>query len=438
MILVYSHTISNRLRYIAGFLLGDIAGCDNIRFSDSAQEAEAFTGALINYSPQSIGKGLWMQPAYLLFETGINNPDIKTDVSEELPRPFFTNRAADVPFDMFSAAFFLVSRYEEYLPSIRDNHDRFDAASGFAARCNILHKPMVDIWALQLRDRLQNMYPTLKFRSRKYSVLSTIDIDNAYAFKHKGMMRTFGALGKSLLKGDMEEFVLRLQVLTGFRADPYDTYWLLDRTHEGLNLPSMYFFLFADYGHNDKNLSTDNHRFLSLIKSIADKSAVGIHPSYASNRSVYKLEKEIKGLSSVLHREVRQSRQHYLKLNFPETYNNLLQLDIQTDYTMGYAKRIGFRAGTCTPFKFYNLDIETETALTVVPFQVMDASLMYYMKLTPAQALAEAMQLADETRAVNGTFVTLWHNETIGEYRQWQGWQGVFTGLLEYAVSLRE
>ncbi|MFN5494729.1 MAG: polysaccharide deacetylase family protein [Bacteroidota bacterium] len=437
MILIYSQHISSRLRYIAEFMLGDIAGYSEISFSSNLQEALQWPHGLINYSPQTIGKGLWMSPVALLFETGINNPEIKTDLSEKLPRPFFNNRSADIPFDMFAACFFLVSRYEEYLPSIRDKHDRFDAASSFASKYNFLHKPVVDIWALELRNRIQQMYPQLKFMQRQFNVLSTIDIDNAYAYKHKGLMRTMGALGKALISGDAEAFTHRLQTILGFRDDPYDTYWLLDQVHKNNNLDSVYFILFSDYGHYDKNLSTDNHSFLRLIKSIADKSLLGIHPSYASNRSLIRLEREIKGLSSLIHREISISRQHFLKLNFPDTYNNLIQLDIAADYTMGYAHAIGFRAGTCTPYKFYNLDLETETALRVVPFQVMDASLLYYMKLTPEQALSESMRIADETKEVEGLFVTLWHNETIGEHRQWKGWQPVFTGLLEYAASLR-
>ncbi|MFN5208872.1 MAG: hypothetical protein ACK5D8_05215 [Bacteroidota bacterium] len=106
MILIYSQHISSRLRYIAEFMLGDIAGYSEISFSSNLQEALQWPHGLINYSPQTIGKGLWMSPVALLFETGINNPEIKTDLSEKLPRPFFNNRSADIPFDMFAACFF--------------------------------------------------------------------------------------------------------------------------------------------------------------------------------------------------------------------------------------------------------------------------------------------------------------------------------------------
>jgi hypothetical protein len=73
-----------------------------------------------------------------------------------------------------------------------------------------------------------------------------------------------------------------------------------------------------------------------------------------------------------------------------------------------------------------------ETKLMVVPFQAMDATLLYYLKLTPDEAILRCKQLVDEVRAVNGTFVSLWHNETLGNYLQWDGWRRVWEELLEY------
>ena len=43
---------------------------------------------------------------------------------------------------------------------------------------------------------------------------------------------------------------------------------------------------------------------------------------------------------------------------------------------MGYPDTIGFRASTCTPFLFYDLDFEVQTPLMIHPYQLMDFSLL--------------------------------------------------------------
>ena len=80
-----------------------------------------------------------------------------------------------------------------------------------------------------------------------------------------------------------------------------------------------------------------------------------MHPSYFSLKDAAILKKEKLRLENIINTPVTFSRQHYLRLSIPETYQNLIDLDIEEDYTMGYAKTVGFRASTCTPFYFYDL-----------------------------------------------------------------------------------
>ena len=49
------------------------------------------------------------------------------------------------PFDIFSAAFYLISRYEEYLPHEKDSHGRFSHTSSLAWRENFIHMPLVNM-----------------------------------------------------------------------------------------------------------------------------------------------------------------------------------------------------------------------------------------------------------------------------------------------------
>ncbi|HEX8514815.1 MAG TPA: polysaccharide deacetylase family protein [Bacteroidia bacterium] len=392
-------------------------------------------GNKLSYSNNPVSDELHFASRSLLQESGITEQNISTFDFEGIKVFFATGKSSALPFDVFAASFFLVSRYEEYLPHIRDSHDRFDAKDSLAFNNDFLQKPVVNIWANRVKGILSNNFPELVFPERKYEFISTIDIDNAYAYREKGFTRTVGGYLKSLSKLDFKEIAERNRVLFGVQKDPYDTYDFQLEMLKKYKFRSIYFILLGDYGVNDKNLPPESEKFQSLIKMLGDYAQVGIHPSYGSNKSAEQLKKEVDRLSKILHREITQSRQHFLKLTLPDTYRNLIDLDIRDDYTMGFASQVGFRASICTPFNFYDLDMELETKLKVHPFAVMEGTLKYYMKVEPEDAMQKIMPLIDEVKAVKGHFITLWHNDTMNDQKLWKGWKRVYEEMVQYAMK---
>lgn len=434
MLLIYTPKITNRCKYIFHLIFKDILDLDFELVSD-LDRFKKYAQAKISYAQQPVGDELFIQSHKLLVETGITEQTIQVFESEGAPVFYATGKNSAFPFDPFAAAFFLVSRYEEYLPHIRDKLDRYDAYESIAYKNNFLHRPVVNTWANQIGELLTKKYPGFKIPDRKYKYVSTIDIDNAYAYKEKGVMRSLGGYVRALVHFDFQQISERTRVLLGLQKDPYDTYKLLSDIEQRYKLQPIYFILLGDYADNDKNISPENHNFRSLIKNLADHAKVGIHPSYASSGNKTLLQKEVNRLSSILNREITKSRQHFLKLRFPDTYRNLIELDITDDYTMGYANHIGFRAGICTPFNFYDLDLEVETRLKVHPFAVMEATLKYYMKVDPEEAMEYVKPLIDEVKAVKGVFMSLWHNETLSNDKLWQGWRDVYEDVVKYATT---
>jgi len=436
MILIFAEKITNRIRYTFNLMLSELLGV-NIDFTDDVEYFKNFNGAKISYHSHQISDELFFVSKPILFERNINEIAINTFDYEGNKVFFPTNKNSALPFDPFAASFYLVSRYEEYLPHINDLHGRFDGKESLAYKSQPLGltRPLVNIWANKIKQIIQQKYPEIIFPKKKFEFISTIDIDNVYAYKEKGVMRTLGAYYKSFSKNNMEEVVERTRVLTGKEADPYDTYDYQLELQKKYNFKSIYFFLLANYGLNDKNVSSKNIKFQSLIKNISDYADVGIHPGYGSNSDKSKLQKEIKRLENILHRPVTKSRQHFLILNFPDTYRNLIEMDIMDDYTMGYATMAGFRASICTPFYFYDLDLDVPTKLKIHPFVVMDATLKHYMKLNPDEAIQHIYNLIGEVKKVDGTFISLWHNETMSENKMWKGWRKVYENMVEYVIK---
>lgn len=431
MILIYSHKITPRLKYIFKTIFTDILKTE-IGFTNSIDEYDKSTDIKINYSNSKLNSGLFFQCSSILFESGIKEQNISVFNYENQPCFFSVGKEAQFPFDPFAASFYLISRYEEYLPHIKDNHERFLASESLAFQNNFLETPLVNFWVNEIAKRIETYSNEFQFPERNFKFISTIDIDNAYAYKHKGFIRVLGGLAKSLFI--QSNFKDRLRVIFGKNQDPFDTYQYQFEIHKKYNVFPIYFFLLGDYGLNDKNLPIKNKAFQSLIKSISDYSEVGIHPSYASNNNVEILSKEIKRLQSITHRNVAKSRQHFLKLNFPNTYRNLIDNDIYEDYTMGYAEESGFRASICSPFFFYDLDLELETKLKIFPFTTMEASYQYYKNFSPEEASIKIIELMQKIKEVNGTFISVWHNESLSEEGIWKGWKLVYEKMLKESL----
>ncbi len=432
MLLLYAHKISPRFRYAADLLLGDLCGFE-LAYSNSSGEFASYDGPKLSYYETPLGSEPNVIPHSLLFEKGVKPQNIALSKWNELP-VIFKNQNPGIPFDIFAATFFLVSRYEEYLPHIADTYNRFEADSSLAFQNKFLHLPVINLWAAELKKKLLALYPGLKHKESSYEYISTVDIDNAWAFKHKGFMRTGGAYLRSLIHLDLTDVKERALTLAGTMQDPYDTYDLLQSVQDEFKLKMIYFNLLGNYGVNDKNISANNFSFQSLIKRLADYADTGIHPSFGSNDNLNQVKIEVNRLTQITHKPVTKSRQHFLKLHFPETYKNLISCGILEDYTMGYASQIGFRAGICSPFKWYDMDMEQLSPLTVYPFAIMDATLLYYMKLSPQEAIEKCAEVISQVKKVKGTCITVWHNETIGNWRQWKGWQDVYREVVKLAV----
>jgi len=393
----------------------------------------------INYSNKQFSDEALIYNSGLLNELGINNDYNKTIEPvawENTPIFFNINEDYLLPFDIFSAIFYLISRYEEYHNNDRDEHDRYRVENSLAYKYNFLDIPVVNIWVQKFINRLSEKYSGISkiaYRNTSYQFVPTIDVDNAWAIKNKGLIRTIGGIIKS---GESDyKLSYRIKVLLGREKDPYDNFTYLKTIHDKNNLKPIYFFLLGNYGLFDKNSHYLINNYRKLICNIDKYATTGIHPSYNSNRNIKLLRKEITRLDYITGQKQNRSRQHFLKFKLPYTYTALEDSGITEDYSMGYSSAAGFRAGTCTPFSFYNLLKEKSTNLKVFPFQVMDICLRDSLNLNQDEAKSKLSYLINNVKKVNGTFISLWHNESLSESGDWDNWRSVYEYLVKSASS---
>ncbi|MDX9697928.1 MAG: hypothetical protein RBT49_19215, partial [Bacteroidales bacterium] len=222
MILIYTSEATKRLEYILKFIFADIL---NHEFQITTDKVYFQKSNLpkINYSNEEIADSFWIEPKDLLFETNILQKKIDVSTWNNHKIFFQTSDKSDIPFDVFAASFYLISRYEEYLPFSADQHGRFEANQSLAFKNGFLQDPIVDQWIYELAQMLKNKFFGFTLPERKFSFIPTIDIDNAYAYLYKGAVRTIGAAMRDLFRLDANENIKRFQTLAG-EKDPFDTY----------------------------------------------------------------------------------------------------------------------------------------------------------------------------------------------------------------------
>jgi len=416
-----------RLNYIAGIIMGEILG---LQWEYVTDKRKLGKHPVINYSSENIPDSFRIDPDPLLFETGVNQREIVTGEWNSLPVFFLTPDNSDLPFDIFAASFYMISRYEEYLDIQRDEHGRFPASLSLAFKNGFHDIPVVDLWVKEFAKALLKKFLTLAFRRNEYKALLTVDIDEPFAYPGRNLFRHVGGVIRDLTQ-KKENIADRYHVVYNEKKDPYETFGYIIENAEKAQTDTRFFFSVGDHSQYDKNPSWKNGRYRELIKRITLNYTPGLHPSYYAAERYSLLETELAHLRKVTVKDVISSRFHYLRLFMPESYRRLLDAGITEDFSMGWHDEPGFRAGIARPYYFYDVPEDKQTTLRIVPFQFMDVTLYQYKNFDPTVSKEVIGKLINETKNVGGLFVSLWHNTSLLEAPEWLGWREVFESMLQ-------
>ncbi|MDR2407079.1 MAG: polysaccharide deacetylase family protein [Bacteroidales bacterium] len=430
MILIYCNKVTERLKYISQHIFDRILGIES-RICTDVTVFRTSTEYKINYSNMEMDDIVSIVPHNLLFEDNITPQKVDISLYKDMPVCFQTKQFNELPFDVFAACFFFISRYEEYLPHHKDRHQRYDEKESVAYQYHFLHLAVVDCWTGKLAAVLKSKYADIVFSNRKYTFIPTYDIDSAYAYLHKGFLWNVAGGILSFLRGDFKEVKTRIEVLAGRKQDSYYTFDYLFALHQRHKLRPCYFFLLArrwsDY---DKNINPANKHFQNLMRQLDAHSDTGLHASYYVKDDPKKINSEIASLQTVLQKPITKNRHHYLRFSLPESYRLLISKGIKEDYSMGYVQTPGFRAGTCHPFLFFDLQNNKTTDLLVYPLIFMENA--FYGIQDPQEIVRYLLPYIDEVKRHNGTFVTLFHNQSFKTGTEGDKWKTVYETLLSY------
>ena len=326
--------------------------------------------------------------------------------------------------DVFGSAFALLTRYEEVLPGPRDRYDRYPAGRSLAAREDFLDIPLVDAYVELLWSALARAWPRLRRRPRAYEVVLTHDVDDPLSTLGRGpalLARQF--VGDVVWRRDAGLLARRARAVADARRgrhdrDPHATFDFLADMSEQHGLRSAFFFL----AHNDIDpaLSLLDHPWVQRLVGHLHRRGheVGLHAGFGTYRNPARTAAELRRLREIAERagveqEVWGGRQHYLQWTNPQTWRNWDEAGLHYDCSLAFGEALGFRTGTCHPYRVFDLERRRPLALVERPFQVMDVTLFGHLGLTPDAALAAVLAVARQCRRFAGTLGILWHNDEV-------------------------
>src|SRR5467141_1762142 len=342
--------------------------------------------------------------------------------------PFFVRTKADTwecPIDLLASMLLTLSRFEESQSDERDIHGRFLAAQSVALKHNFLHRPIVDEYGLALQQVIQALLPGWRPPERKLRVKVSHDVDeigipldltNSLGHtvkRHKPFATLRDLLGPALgLRPSLLEAVFRITELSKDHGLASALYWK--------NSPKSEW----DSGYD---LSLKHvHKVVSHLKN--EGVELGVHPSYYTFDNLQRLDDEVEQICKVFDESRVGGRQHFLRWH-PRTWQDWEKCGLAYDSTVGFSDHIGFRAGTCVPYRPWSLELDREIDLLEIPLLAMDVTLAYYMDLAPEESVELLLQCAQRCKIVGGVFTLLWHNRSLLDPNYGRAYQTVLDAL---------
>jgi hypothetical protein len=427
LVKIFAEENTPRLQYVAEIILGEILGLPWEIVTDRRKIGKF---PVINYSESYIKGSCKIVASGLLSEKAISRQDPVVTEWKGLPVFFSSGLKGDIPFDIFSASFYLVTRYEEYLDFKSDNNGKYKPTDSVAFKHGFLDIPVVDLWSKELAKTLVRKYNSLTFKRSEYRSLVAIDVDEPFAYVGRSLIRQIGGFVHDIATKPAQA-AHRFEYLTGGEKDPYDVFDYISGCIEASLSDSMYFIPVGNPSRFDKNPSWKNKEYRKLITTIAGKTRIGLDASFRAGSESLSLNTELKRLREITGSDITKSRFHCLKHVIPDSYINILQTGICEDYSMGYHNQPGFRAGIARPYRFYNLREDRSSDLRIIPYQFTDISLTSKQELTHEAAKEIITKLIVGTQSAGGLFVSIWHNTTLLNSEACRKWRNLFEFMLK-------
>ena len=404
MFLVYTHKITPRIRYIFKHIFENMLMI-NFNLTTKVEIFVAHSGPKLSYSNKPLGDEFFIKSHLLLFEQGVMPQKLKLDFWDELPIFFLNDAECNCPFDIFAASFFLLCRYEECMPYLKTNLGYFDPSQSISMKFDFLELPIIDLWVSKFQEKLaSNFQEIVKKRNHKASKKILLEVPLAFRYSNRSFLENIEDFISSIWKLNLKQLIFQILVLIRLKNDPFDTFDFWKEWFNRSSIKPQVFFLFSQSSSYQVTTSIFNLRFKKIIKKTGDFFSLGLLTSIrAQIDSKKQILREKNDFQKLTNRAIFDVRLSNGILNLRKDYEMLYENEFKNDYSMGYLDRIGFRAGTATPYYFYDFSRESQLSLKLTPIFATEESLKRINNTFPF----EKLRAAYETLPLKSSILTI-------------------------------
>ena len=336
-----------------------------------------------------------------------------------------SEKSWECPIDLLASVLLTLSRFEELQSDERDMHGRFLATQSVALKHNFLHRPVVDEYGLALEQVIQSLLPGWRPAERRLMVKLSHDIDEI------GFPRNMSNSLGHTVKRRKPSATLRdlIGPIFGLRPSLLEAVLRLAELSKRHGMVSALYWKFSGQTAWDSGYDLAMKPVREVLSCLRNAGMeLGVHPGYDTFGGSRQLADEVERIREVIGESLIGGRQHFLRWH-PCTWRDWEKLGLAYDSTVGFSDHIGFRAGTCVPYRPWSLELNREIALLEIPLLAMDVTLAYYMRLSPERSLAMLLQCVERCKLVGGVFTLLWHNRSLLDPNYGHTYQKVLSAL---------
>ncbi len=415
-LIVFSKLLTPRIKYIFNFIFKDILKAE-VEFTGNAQYFSQSPQYKISYGDHPLADELFFKSTSLLFSNKLEEIKVKSTEFYEYKAPFPVEDSA-LPFDVFAASFFIVTRYEEYLHQ-QKTVEGFKPVMSLQHKWKVLERPIIDEWAMILKSIIKKKYPDFRFPGKSFSSQPALnfnltpDIPDGFLNKTRFVFSSLFQKENNYISSKFDEF-------TGVRVK---NEMVLEQLKTRFAKKSGKPVFFISIPH----ISSDYIHKAHLAEGFS-KAPVGLlRPCASDKEKTTAIKNDLSLLRELLPEQIIPISQQLEPLKFPICYLNILNLGVLADYSMGYQEAPGFRAGTATPFNWYDLQLEKVTALMIHSYCITDTQLQY---LSPADAKNEITAYIKAVKLVDGAFLSCWNLKSLSANPKYKKLNTLFNLLL--------
>ncbi|HDL00628.1 MAG TPA: hypothetical protein ENH23_00145 [candidate division Zixibacteria bacterium] len=316
-------------------------------------------------------------------------------------------------WNLFGNLFNLLTAQEEIELTKRDEHGRFSSLDSPRLKSGLLEVPAfneaVAVLVGALGGMVENCKPNFELKDlvKPPVVVLSHDCDVLY--------------GNDFWTQIVRAYRVLLP-LTRFRLPRIGNLWWIIRNYvtpkrfyfdnvkgmidieRNFGYTSTFYLINGEYGRFGTRSGIKG--IIDLAKIVPDGWDLGMHYNYNTFLKEDLFHSQRNELQDELSIPIQAGRAHYLKFDSQKSFSFLASNGIEVDESLGYVKRIGYRAGLGGCFQPYDLKNDKTIDLWEIPIVVMDACIVQqYGK----DAITAFQKMIEHIKSIGGALSIIFH-----------------------------